>query len=92
MNWLELCFMNEIEKKALKKLEAAFRECRSAGLCFCGMDDGLLYATRSALVLGKEISENEDNAYNAVACAMRDDVEGTGTVKTYDTYKDSGGW
>lgn len=74
--------MNSKQDAALKKLEAAFLECKKAGLVFAGVDSDLLATAKSTefKLLRKATSTCE---------AMLDGENYR--VRTHGTYMDSGG-
>ena len=79
------------QRSALRSLERAFKKCADANLQFCGMDDGLHYATQEACD-----SEQSGMGYCPCANAQQDPClnlhEIVGTVKDYAAYQDSGAW
>lgn len=85
--------MTDKEKKAIRQLEEAFKNCKEVGISFCGMDGSLLYANKSASKKGKELADEKRDSYCFVAEANKfNDIKGAGTVNTFGSYIDSGGY
>lgn len=87
--------MNQKEKLAIKVLEAALSDCYKLGIRLTGLNNQLLYATKSALkrgeLLAKETEEICGFCCSSFACAIQVGVPGTGTLDE-ECYEDSGGW
>jgi hypothetical protein len=83
--------MTEKQRRALQQLERAFAACKKAGICFCGMDDNLHYATKEAIA---DSPERNSSDYSGVARAVQNQEldDEAGKVDTHWTYGDSGGW
>lgn len=75
--------LNNEQRKALKGLERAFKKCADLGMCFYGMEDGLI-------TLPRQETEEE---WTGTLKMTGDNIMQEGiTVKTYNSYKDSGAY
>lgn len=74
--------MNSKQGAALKKLEAAFLECKKAGLVFAGIDQALEAAVKSP-----EFNRLRDSSSSCEAVLRSDHRR----VETHGAYLDSGG-
>lgn len=74
--------MNAKQLAALQKLEAAFLECKKAGLVFAGIDQSL-----EATVRSPEFNRLRD-ASSSCEAVLRSDCR---RVETHGAYLDSGG-
>ena len=73
--------MNPKQKAALKKLEAAFLECKKAGLVFVGIDQAI-----EATVRSPEFNHLRESSSSCEA-VLRSDYR---RVETHGAYLDSG--
>ena len=73
----------EKQEKAIKKLEAAFRQCKKVGLNFVGMENTILAFDSKELTKAMK----DKDIYNA----MRELEQGK-SINTKHSYIDSGGW
>lgn len=79
--------MTHKQLAAIKALDSAFKLCKSSGLAFCGIDDGL-YCTPD------DDAFRESAAHLSTCEAMLDRMNSHmefAEIKTHGTYKDSGG-
>lgn len=80
------------QKDSLIELELAIKKVGKAGILICGIDDGLLYATKEAI----KITPNAGKEYCEVADALQyhqySNTDIVGSIKTGCVYQDSGGW
>lgn len=84
--------MTKEEKAAIAQLNRALARCYRAGIKLCGMDDELLYCTRSVFdEMGEGSTKSSHGDYSAVARALNEAKGGTGTLDSR-CYDDSGAW
>ena len=88
----------ELEDKAIKQLELAFKNCSKLGIKFSVMDNSLLYANKrlykecDKIVKEKEENNRFSGVYPTVAYAQDTELSYCPEVNCYKSMDSCGGW
>lgn len=86
------------QKTAISNLEKAIKEIGQSGITLFGMDNDICFVTDKAVEDRIKLDSDTGKYYNEFADTFRalsletPIDERYGTIKTDNTYKDSGGW
>lgn len=82
--------MTDKQKSLIRRMKRLFAECHRAEICFCGMDNQLLYFAGSLKKEYDRLEINSKSPYCMIAELVKVDHDDSGKIG--DVLQDSGGW